>query len=376
MFLKLLRKKYLFLHKFPAFLFLALSCMFHLDKLLLGPYGFVTITDAFDSEFPQFKAVAGWIRTVGLIQWLPNIAGGMPAYANQYALYHPFVLLAFIFPLWFIYFFLVITWMFLAGYGMYLLLKDFFECRIDISILGGTLFALSSQIQLNITPTVAFLYTFPLFAWMVFSKNQNFFKRCALLVIMLFSYPVITFPFFSVLHLILIFFKDGKGQRIKKLLQWTVLWLGYLFLFYPVIQSLRCYLPVMSRYYSPNSESIFSLMKQYGFAYLTYSMTISFFCGSLFLICYSKSLRNLVYATVFFVFLSSFFRSIESNFLFGTIFMKMDLFHFYWTLNIMAIFVSSYAINLVIARPALFSRFVGGGANRPCRNPFLQTTCP
>ena len=82
--------------------FAAFSVALHVDKLVLGPAAAIRFHDTFDSEFPRLLNLARYLSDFGLVEWYPNLAGGLPVNAFHYTLLHPLVLLSTVFPPWLI----------------------------------------------------------------------------------------------------------------------------------------------------------------------------------------------------------------------------------------------------------------------------------
>src|SRR3989338_1180716 len=148
--------------KIVFLIFLVFSCLFYLDKVILGPYASVIINDEFDSSF-RYKTAGDLFLRQGFFAWYPNDCAGMPSYAWHFPVYHIRNLLYALMPSWLVYTILVVSLMSLAGFGMYWFLKDFLGTNTGLSFIGGILFSLYTQVQQNAVAYVVFNYAFVAF---------------------------------------------------------------------------------------------------------------------------------------------------------------------------------------------------------------------
>ncbi len=329
-------------------IFILITCIFYLDKIILGPFASIRIHDTFDSEFSKFRIMGELLIKHGLFLWLPNIAGGMPSYAGHHPPYYILCLLSIFFPAWFLYSAMIIILMVGAGYGMYRLLYEHLSASHELSLMGGILFSLSTQIQPNAIVHTVFNYLFPLFyVWStdLTKKTNQFRNNLSVLIginlIFYVSYPVLTFPFFYVLHIILVLILFEGTNKRRLLLLSNILWVGYLLINIPELYQLYDYIPFSQRVYlyAPMERiqqipiiNFLQLLKSKFINICTLSMTFILFFGTVAVIRYSTFLRRCLMIIVAGLVISTFFGSYFSAFLGKTILAKMDLDHFSWTL--------------------------------------------
>jgi hypothetical protein len=243
--------------RWPFGLFLFAACGFHLDKILLGPFALVRIHDTFDYPVGTAITMGRYFQEFGHYFWYPNANGGIPTYSYHSAPYHPINLLFSTFPPWLVYHALTIILMFVAGFGMYFFLRKITEIRITLALFGSLVFMLGTQTHENsIGLGLGFLYSFPLFFVCVFQIAKGVDKRqkigcivvaCCLLI---FSYPVLTLPFYSVFHVLAIYcFLNDKNCRTRMLISAVLIWTGYMLIHAPVIIGLFDYIPFIQRTY-------------------------------------------------------------------------------------------------------------------------------
>src|SRR6266850_5618233 len=82
---------------------LALTLLFHADKVLLGPWALVRQHDVFDSDYFRYAESGQLLLRHGLFSWFPAVGGGMPAYAWHYTPFYILSLFAAFVPVWLIY---------------------------------------------------------------------------------------------------------------------------------------------------------------------------------------------------------------------------------------------------------------------------------
>lgn len=349
-------------------LFLLISLGFYADKLLLGPYSIVRLHDVFDSEFSRCKATGELVSRFGLFGWFPNVAGGSPSYAYHFVPYYPVCLMSVFLPLWLIYSLMVIALMLMAGYGLYRFLTDFLGLPEKVSIAGGVVFALSTQIQVNAVVGLVFNYAFPIFfIWTVAlfprSRSSAVFAILGAIGIVFFSYPVGTIPFFSLLHLLIILFLNPvhKGKDGAMLMQWAAVWVGYTLIFGPQLYALFQYSSVAAREYLPHTQGLPFYVTKFGAIIPSKSLTLFFLGGSVLLFFQSVLLRRALLMCGFFLVMSAFFASSASNFLLGSFVLKMDLVHYLWTLNFMMTIASFIGISVALSSSRSLMLFLVGG---------------
>ncbi len=237
--------------------FLVMAIIFHLDKLLLGPYAPIKIHDVFQSEFSHYLVLADWLKEYGYVGWYPNVAGGAPSHVGQFGPGYILVLLSFLFPPWIIYHVLVVLMMTISGYGVYLLLRDFFSTSHRFSLFGGFLYACGSQ---GLVANTLFIYdfAFPLLFVLLHHPPQReasisslAYRVFFLIILAWVSYPILATGY-PLLHLGLIFVIASSDWKILKpwLIQFVMFWVGFALLYTPVVYSLLEYLPFAHRTYS------------------------------------------------------------------------------------------------------------------------------
>ncbi len=333
--------------RFVFAILILLACIFYADKVALGPYATVRMHDLFDTEFARYKIMGNMLMEHGLFAWYPNIAGGMPAYAYHYSPYFIWCLASILIPSWLIYTGMIFFLMIFAGYGMYWFLKDFLEVAPGLSFAGGLIFSLSSQIQPNGVMQAIFNFAFPAFFMcsVVIQLHTKSFKVRLIsflftLFIIVAAYPTITLPYFCVLQLLIIYFMNFKCRNstnqmvIRTLLVWT----GYIILCIPVLYALYEYIPFAQRTYDPPVDFLyFSCNSTKYFInffgnWATRSTLFLVIVGSVPLLFYSYKLRRALFLVLIPLILSSIFTEPHLSIISGTIFEKMDLSHFFWTL--------------------------------------------
>lgn len=330
-------------------MFILFACLFYLDKIFLGPYSYVMVSDSLYPDFQRFKITGELLFKYGIFKWYPHLFGGLPAFAYHYPPYFPWTFAAVLLPHWLFYSIMVILFMIIAGFGMYWFLKDFLNIETKLAFAGGVFFSLYSQVQTSATLSVVFNYVFPLF-FMIFltanSKNADFKTRAAcfmsIILIMFFSYPVLTLPLFLSLQLlVVVFLNPGEKYPTKKIFFRTILmWAGYLLLFLPIIYALYKSVPLIQRkYFEPFSGTFLHylfVLKNSSVEHLVVAMTTSgiflLLVWFLPLLFYSNKLRRTFALFCTLLFFAAFFTHPLLAFVSGTIFGKMDLDHFIFLL--------------------------------------------
>ena len=239
-------------------LILCLVFIFYADKLLLGVDAPIRIHDTFDSLFPRMLNEGKLLMKYGFFGWYPHISGGVPAFNTHHTPYHPLILLFTVVPIWLVYSANVLIYMALAGIGMYLFLLRLMILPNWVSLLGGILFCLNSQIQGNALVINVFPFLFPLFlvitSGRLFAKMSPFKVAVSILagiIILAFSFVPITLVFYSFAHLAVTLLLTGKSWRYRL---WAglgvcIIWGGYAILNLPVIYTLLDYAEHYSRDY-------------------------------------------------------------------------------------------------------------------------------
>jgi hypothetical protein len=304
----------------------------------------VRIHDTFDSEFIQYAIRGSLLLRHGPFAWVPGYAGGIPAFAGQASVFYPLSILAAILPLWLVYWLFAITLTTLAGYGMYRLTRILFQVGRGVALFGALAFVFGLlSLEFNI-PNMVFNFVFPMFfVWSLelFGANLGAMGRAwrlgGLIGLSLLSYPVLTLPFFPILHVLLVWaFIPPSADRWKLLGQIVLLWTGYVLLFLPNLYSLYSYIPLAQRTYDYHYPGLLPALAGFGSALkrqLTTHPVLPVLLWGLPLLKTSRRLRLawLLLGLVLVVYAgyASPFHSLIIHTLFG----KMDLSHFDFVLN-------------------------------------------
>ncbi|NTV83046.1 MAG: YfhO family protein [Bacteroidales bacterium] len=115
-----------------------------MDRFILGSHAMIKTHDQFDSYWPFQKALAERIVHFQMPGWLPDFAGGIPFFIwDVNWLFFP-VIIHGLFPEPWSVTAITIIQFFLAGFGMHLFLRHFFNMDEYICFFGGLLWALST----------------------------------------------------------------------------------------------------------------------------------------------------------------------------------------------------------------------------------------
>lgn len=317
-----------------AGLFLLLAALSNWDKILLGPYAFIDFYDTVEVHFGHFRSMAALLGEHGLFSWYPFNAGGAPAFVGQHPPYHPAVLLSGLMPVWMLSLLWNMGMMCIAGIGMHHLLRLLIQTDEETSLFLSALFALSFSCG-NIH--IAFPYMFPAFLVLTaqaFGPGLNVWGRLSrsvlLLMLSMFSFPVLTLPHFPILHFLLVVFLGRRRPDFNRQISAVFLvWTGYVLLFVPSIYSLYEYIPLAQRDWSFSEVSAALALKSYFLAFKGRLTELPFFTVMMLLLPSAPKDRvmrvcgALVIGTLL---ISSIFGSELKSFLTGTFFLKMDLF--------------------------------------------------
>lgn len=359
----------------PLLFFLLLAAVFYSDKALFGPFAAVRLHDVFDSDFFRYQALASHGP---LAQWYPNYAGGMPAYAWHHAPYYILALLSRFLPLWLIYSALTLLLAWAAGRGMYRLLAEHAGLERGAAAWGGALFAVASQLQPNNIPLTVFNYALPLFfCWFMDAYRLRgrplrlLAPLLGLNAVLAVSYPVLTLPYFPLAHLLLLWLFVPAGGRRGPLAWYFTLWLGYVLACAPVLQSLFGFIPLACKRGGFNGPvellpAAWKFLGAAGEALLSSASRSALLvplAASLGLAGRSARLRAVLAAAACAALVSGFFSTEISALLGDTIFMKMDLAHFSWTLPFLEALAVALAAGLLLKgeRPGPAVKFLCAG---------------
>lgn len=238
----------------PCALFCLASLILCADQFL-GPYALVRFHDWFDIIVFGERNFARQMLQQGLMAWTQDM-GGMPAFVAQKAPYDICNMLMALLPPWLIkaamYF--LVYWA--AGAGMERLLRELLGLPARLSILGGFLF-LASCVGVNVQIYAHYLPLFILCHLDLYrsgSTRRRIGAFLLILLMLLYSFPVISLVQYSVLHFLTLwaFLPGGTLSRPKLLvLASTVpLWTFYGLLHLPVFYALWDYLPDINRVFS------------------------------------------------------------------------------------------------------------------------------
>ena len=321
------------------FLLFFLFALFYYFDYLLGPYAQVRIHDIFDNNFLQYVIQGKLLLKYGLFGWNPAWAGGMPSFASHHPPYYILSLVSAFVPLWLTYEFLCVTFMALAGYGMFRMLQVLFQVDRRIALFGGILFALGTAANVTTVINEVFNYLFPIFfVWSIelyqyrLSIFQKSLRVCGLLLISFLSYAVITLPFYPILHLSLVVAYGQPRESLKRLVLQTILiWTGYVLLFVPYIYALYDYIPFAQRTYDCAYPGFFNSLRDFAYIFATQLLRLPvaplFICG-LPLLRSSRNFRRAAVLVVIYMGIFTFYHSPFKCLFADTFLIKMDLTNF------------------------------------------------
>ena len=236
--------------------FCFIAIVFFMDRLILGSDAPIRMHDAFETDWTRMKEMGRLVAEYGLFNWFPNIGAGVPANAYHYGPQHPVVLLSSFIPIWALYTAASITLMAAAGFGMYLLLRKYIALSQHAALMGGLLYCFNSQIQPSSLPHVVFNFVFPLFfilSFALITRRLTVTVRltvvASLVLLTALSYVPLTLPIFSIFQILIIFlFKNEQDYSSTRLLIYTIaVWIAYCFYHLPIIYSLFEFLPYYHR---------------------------------------------------------------------------------------------------------------------------------
>lgn len=345
-------------------IFVLFACLFYLDKIVLGPYAPVRIHDSFHLEFLRYRATGNLFLNHGFFAWLPNVFGGMPSYAHHFAPYYVLSILSAFVPSWLLYSVMVILLMAIAGFGMCWFLNEFLNVGLGLSLAGGLFFSLYTQVQQNAIIHVVFNYVFPAFFMCLvgsrYYKNTSLVKIASFALVLsslLVSYPILTFPMFFVMQFLVIYLLDFQKKESKNelIVRTFLVWIGYILLCLPVLYGVYVFVPFCQRQYEPPVSVIrlLAYFKTPFWNHLIFALKDSgiffFTIGFIPLLYYSERMRKAFLLFLLPLFVATFFSCPSLGFLSQSIFEKMDLSHFIWTLPF------AFTVFVVIGLQELFS---------------------
>ena len=333
--------------------FAALAGVLHLDKLLLGPDAAIRFFDTFDSEFPRIVNLARDLVEFGLVEWYPNVAGGLPVNAFHFTLAHPLVLLSTILPPWLIHNALIVTYALLGGYGFYRLVTVFFGITHATALLSGTLFVLITQFHFDALIFAPFFLAFPMFFVLLHagqveaaSSLRRLTRALALAGLCLLSYPILGLVKFTLLHgaVLLLHFYWHRQFGWRMAATALLFWAGYGLIFLPNYLALADIAPFAQREYPDASFDWVTGILGYvlvelpvrflnGLLTIAKSMRLTMFVfARLLLTPYSRLVRATLINLLLFLLATVFVLSPLQAIFAGTVAQQIDLYHLNWVL--------------------------------------------
>lgn len=348
-----------------------LPLVFYFDKLVLGPWAAVRPHDVFDTDFFRYKELGALLLEHGRVSWFPHYLGGMPAYAWHHTPFYMLCVVSAVLPPWFVYGAMVLSLMAGAGWGMFRLLKERLALPPGPALWGAALFAMASQVQPENIPEVILGYLFPLFyVWSMDAWERRGAWRAALPplaglgAILLLAYPVLTLPYYPVLHLAFLFLDRRLDGRRPGTAAWVaLLWAAFVIGCLPVLYSLFSFAPEAARRFEAEGVgwgSLTDFFRVFGRVFLETSVRGAGLGALLASAALARESRLLRQALVLWGSLSAVAAlsgSELSRLWAGTIFQKMDLSHFAWTVPLALAVVVAVGWGELERRPGLRPRY-------------------
>jgi hypothetical protein len=360
--------------------FLSLALAFHGDKILFGPLAKVRFQDTFDHPFSRIIDFGRYLRDFGLVEWYPAVAGGLPLNADQTTLFYPLVLLAQIIPPWAAYTILTVTLGFMAGYGFYRMVTEFFAIRHPFALLGGTLFFIATSFHFGGLAFNVFIFAFPMIFVLLHGappqEAGRLFRAARLTLlatICLVSFPFLGLVKFTLLHgalLLLIFYRHRR-------IDWNmvavaaIFWAGYGLLFLPNFLALLDYLPFIHRLYNVNEFSgagdvLLYALTQFPVLFIVRTIIVDHYqilgllLASAVLFTATRMTKAFFLTFITLALISTFFYSKLDVLFANTLIQKIDLYYVRWTLPFISIlFITSIFEELDRQSEAQRRHFVG-----------------
>jgi hypothetical protein len=346
-----------------------LALLTHGERFLVGEWALVRVTDAFDAEVPQWRAVGRLLLAHGLFQWSPQMVGGQPSHTYHFTPLYPLTIVTQFLPLWLVYAALKTLYMTIAGYGMFRLGRDYLGFPPRVAIAAGAVFALSSYAQKYALVFTPFSYAFPLLAVWTLGLHAAGGRRWLLpalgvVALSLLSYPALTAPFHATLQVLLILLlnplhRERTGTFLTRTL---VFWAGYTLLFVPALYALGDFAAVAQRVRTQTLDHPLTYLAEDGPELLARSLLVVPVGGAVALASGSAAVRRAILLAVVPLSLSVFFFSSLSHFLRDTIWAKIDLNHFNFLAPIVLTILAFVGLEALRAQPALRWRWASGGA--------------
>jgi hypothetical protein len=213
-----------------------------------------------------------------------------------------------------------------------------------LALFAGLVFVFGLLTLESNLPNLVFNFVFPIFfVWSVelFGANLGAMGRAwrlgGLIGLALVSLPVLTLPFFPLLHLTLIWAFIPPSADTRKLLGQTVLlWTGYVLLFTPILYALYRYIPLAQRTYVCHYAGFFPAFVDFALALkrnLLVQPALPVLLWGLPVLKSSRRLRLAVLLAGLALGVYAFFASPFRCSLSHTLLAKMDLSHFNFVLN-------------------------------------------
>jgi len=359
---------FLYRKKSVALFFFVLAVIIFLDKLVFGPYSLIRLSDTFDGVFPYFSAYGENFFSHGLTTWFQFEAGGRPSHAYHHGPLFPLNIVSEFLPLWAIYSITSILLTMGAGYGMWRLLTDYVRVTESLAILGGVIYVFSSLTQPFHLVIEIFNYVFPLFfMWTVVDEHKTFrstsIRFLGILLIMFFSFPILTLPEFCLVQLgfilILSFNKTQKRKRMT--LRWFYTWIAYGLVFFPVIYSLYDYQDLSQRTsLLPRETSLSDSLIEHLLELNIKSLMVFFVGGSLVIFFRDYRVRKICLLGLFVIVMISLDTSSVANLYRNTFFTHLEFSQLSFTLDSLFVILGVVALDSAISQK-IEPRFLIGG---------------
>ncbi|MBU1040649.1 MAG: hypothetical protein KKF77_06100 [Proteobacteria bacterium] len=339
---------------------LALLC--YLDKILLGPYAVIDFYDTLEVHFSHFLAMARLWSEYGAFSWYPFLAGGAPSFVGQHPPYHPGVVFSMVLPIWLLALLWNIAQMFLAGYGMYRFLRILPRISRQVSLVMAALFSLT-WVSGNVHMVMP--YAFPaVFVWTVdlcrsdLGRLKRLGSALLILLVSLFSYPVLTLPHFPVIHLALVLFMGRHLPNFRRqVLGVFLVWTGYVLLFVPSIVSLFLYIPFAQRDWDFRYPGLGAALRDF-WHWFAGRLGDQSMLGLVLLalpLFNRKRLRVCLVMLLAVLLISSAFNSDLKSVFAGSFLLKMDLFMFATTTGILSFLIAALAVETYASESRSFA---------------------
>ncbi|OFZ80483.1 MAG: hypothetical protein A2583_14375 [Bdellovibrionales bacterium RIFOXYD1_FULL_53_11] len=351
------------------FPWLLISIFFFIDKVVLGPYASIQLRH-FQLDYNYTSQIGRLLFKYGFYGWDPTRSGGMPAYANHLSPVHVYSLLEGIgISPWMLYSVLSVLAVMIAGWGMFRLLINSFYVRPMLAAVGGVIFAVGTQIVDEPFPVKVFIYGFPMF--FDFLTGRHGISRIAALIfinlLFLISYPVITLPYYSVIHCLFFLALYYGRIPVKRIFHGAflivLLWTAYMFSKSTTLYALFEMVPHVSRIYPVEKMTVSAALLdfvavffRFQYSYSVQTGLLPFLAGAYFLtIVYAiqgilpgKLVR--VQITWFGFLLFAALTCSKVKYLFaGTWIEKSDLHHSIWMIGMFIFMVAVVAFNSLLS---------------------------